>query len=385
MLEKINNRLDKAIANLEIDNFEKLFPIMLDDLEYVLVGIKEDEKQLSSTERFMSGVSLTSKIYNYLAKLASLYFKLLYDINIEIIDSDDYNLSIAAGGYNSEDDKIYYSYLGAMLSKTSDLSFLHTCLHEGRHKMQHDAYQKEDILAFQPYMLRLLKENLLEESLQENNRKFYLDNYKKLFTENDAEYFAKQEINSFIQKLMSVYLKVTNKNQTDIDNELMYKISKINHLFNTILKEEKFNIVEEVIIQTYDAALITDKLIIKEERVDRLTALDKHIKNNPELQEEYPILRLLFNGTTPKNHQEIIADLMKLKEGKTLAEKEKIDSLYDEIIATDPILLLSEILLSGNMSAVEMFMNMYPTIAIEYKDEIKELNEQYGCFNSYIK
>ena len=76
---------------------------------------------------------------------------------------------------------------------------------------------------------------------------------------------------------------------------------------------------------------------------------------------------------------------MRIKEGRTLEEKELIDALYDEIIATDPILLLTELLLSGNMKAVEVFMNTYPSIVIEYKDEIEKLNEQYNFLNRYMK
>lgn len=41
MLDKINNRLDIALNNLNNDNFEELFPIILDDLEYILSDYKK--------------------------------------------------------------------------------------------------------------------------------------------------------------------------------------------------------------------------------------------------------------------------------------------------------------------------------------------------------
>lgn len=385
MLDKIKTRLDIAISNLDIENIEELFPIILDDLEYILEGLAVDEKRLTSTERFMNGVNIAEKELAYFSKLATVYFKKIYNEELEIINSSDYSLALAGGGYSIETGKIYYSYMGAMLSKKSELSFLHTCLHEGRHKMQHEAYTTEYISDFPPYMLRLLKESLLEESLQEDNRKFYLDNYQKLFTENDSEVFANEELENFIGKLLSLYLQKTNKTEKDIDNNLMYKLSKIKYLFNFELQKEKFNINEDVANQIYNAAIIRGDYKVNNQEVDRLIFTDKFIKSHPELQEEYPILRLLFNGNTPKTHKEIIKDLMRIKEGRTLEEKELIDALYDEIIATDPILLLTELLLSGNMKAVEVFMNTYPSVVIEYKDEIEKLNEQYNFLNRYMK
>lgn len=36
MLDKINKRLDNAINNLDNDNFIQLYPLILDDLYYIL-------------------------------------------------------------------------------------------------------------------------------------------------------------------------------------------------------------------------------------------------------------------------------------------------------------------------------------------------------------
>ena len=79
MLDKINNRLDKAINNLDIENIEELFPIMLEDLEYILEGLNIDEEKLTPSESFMNGVSLTEKKLAYFGKLAVLYFKEMYN------------------------------------------------------------------------------------------------------------------------------------------------------------------------------------------------------------------------------------------------------------------------------------------------------------------
>lgn len=385
MLEKINGRLDTAINNLDNENFEELFPMILDDLKYILSDFRGERDKLSAKEQFEQGTSLKSKINVYFGKLAKLYFKMMYEMNINIVNSSDYNLAMAGGGYNSNDDKIYYSDFGALLASTSDLSFLHTCLHEGRHKMQHDTYKSEDLISFPPYMLRLLKENLLDNSLLANNRKFYSDNYFILFTENDAEIFARREVNSFIRNLMNLYLKSSNKKENDIDDNLMFKISDINQLFNSILKKEEFNIDAEVESQIYDSKLIIGDFIIDEQSVSRMIATDKFIKANPELQEQYPILKLLFNGKTPKSYDEIMADLTAFKENKTIEEQNLIDDIYKEIIISDPILLLSDILAKGDINYFNRILETYPMIFNEYPEEIRTLNEKYGCFGANIK
>lgn len=380
MIDIIYKRLDQAINNFNITNFEELFPIILDDLEYVLVTLNEDEKKLSSVEQFMNGSKIRKKVFVYISKLATLYFKLIYNMDVNIINSSDYNLSIAGGGYNSKDGNIYYSDFGAILSQTSELSFLHTCLHEGRHQMQHESYTSESLLSIPPYMLKLLKESLLEDSLHENNRKFYTDNYHNLFTENDAEHFAKEEIYDLIKKLLYKYLQVSKKTTDNIDPTLMFKISKMNYIFNSILIEENFEIKDEVISEIYNPNIYSSTLVIGEEETPRLIATDKYIKAHPELQDKYPILRLLFNVSIPKSYEELIEDIIILKENKSIEEQHQIDALFNEIVLSDPILLLTDLLVKGDLESVSRFMEMYPTITSEYPKEIESLKNKYGSF-----
>ena len=43
MRKRIIEKLDTAIRNMDNDNFEELFPIILDDLTYILIDLKKDE------------------------------------------------------------------------------------------------------------------------------------------------------------------------------------------------------------------------------------------------------------------------------------------------------------------------------------------------------
>ena len=102
---------------------EEMFPLILDDLGYILINLKFEEDSLSPVEKFQNGADLTKKVTEYLAKLGTVYFKKVYGIDIKIINCDDYGLATAGAGYSSKDGNIYYTDFGAILSKQTDLSF----------------------------------------------------------------------------------------------------------------------------------------------------------------------------------------------------------------------------------------------------------------------
>ena len=59
MIEKINTRLNKAIENLDKQDFVELFPLILNDLEYILVDFKNDVNALAPGENYKYGFSFT--------------------------------------------------------------------------------------------------------------------------------------------------------------------------------------------------------------------------------------------------------------------------------------------------------------------------------------
>lgn len=384
MLEKIYARLDQAIANLDKESMKELFPLILEDLRYILISLKMQEESLTPVERFKNGADLTKKVTEYLAKLGTVYFKHVYGIDIKVINCDDYGLSTAGAGYSSKDGNIYYTDFGVILSKQSDLSFLHTTLHEGRHKMQHDQYKADDLFKFEPHMLRLLKEDLLEDSLHENNRQFYQENYDRLFGENDAEIFARYEVFNFIRKLMTVYLKETNQTEKDVDEILMLKANHIDYICKSVLQRENFNINTKVEEELYNAEMISDTYNKDGQKVDRLIMLDKYMKAHPEHQEEYPVLRLLFNGKTPKTYEEIIADREMYKRNRPQEEQEHIDKMYAEIISLDPILALSHALATNDTYMLKVYLYNHPTIITEYPNEIQTLRAKYPALDPIL-
>lgn len=380
MIDKINERLNIALSNLDKENFEEIFPLLLDDLEYILVGLNNDFDKLSLDQQFEYGILFEEKNLTYFSKLAKIYFKMRFEIDIDVVPDDDYNLSMAGGGYNALNDTIYYSPFGVAMSRKSDLSFLHTCLHEVQHKMQHSVYSCDELLSFPPYMLKVLKENLLVGSMQDNNREFYVTNYDLLFAENDAEIFAKNEIYNFINNMLQMYVDKTNKSSKGM-YELLVKVNKMNELFVNILSKESFRINSNIESQIYSGDLVSGDYKISGKFVDRLITLDKYIKSNPHLQEQYPILRLLFNGNESKSYEKLMIDKESFKTGRSLEGQQRVDELYREIVALDPILTLTDKLEKDDIEFVRAYLALHPTIISEYSEEINQLNEKYGNMN----
>ncbi len=379
MIDSIMHRLDKTISNLSSGSFVEIFPLILEDLEYILINYKNDKKKLPPDVEFEFGIALTEKIHEYYAKLAKVYVKEIYGMDMNIILENKYSLSGAGGGYNSQDGNMYYSTMGALLATKSDLSFLHTCLHEACHKLQHRVYMADKPVLFPPHMLKILRESLLEESLTENNREFYTSNYTMLFAENDAENFARKNIYNFIDNLFSLYKRRSNKSSIDM-MKFLPKVMKIKDAFVKVLRDEEFRLDPEIIQQLYGENMLNGDYTFHNHQVDKLILIDKYIKFHPELQNQYPILRLLFVENRVKNYEEILQDWDNQKRNLNQQGQQKIDALYEEIIRLDPILMITSLLEKNDNQSVRDFIDLHPTIFEEYPVEMAELTEKYGNF-----
>ena len=382
MVEKIFKRLDDAINHLDIEDYTKLFPLILDDLEYILIEFHNEENKLAPYDEYEYGAEFTEKIIKYFAKLAKLYFKKIYNLEIDICEKNEYDYAACNGAYNHNDNKIYFSSFGLMIGTESDLSFLHTFMHETRHHIQSTCYKEVNPLHFPPSMLIILRDHIFDNSKNENNRQFYQDNYDMFYFENDAEYFALKEVKNFINNLTSLYLKLN----PNIDKSMIKRINKLNNQIQKILKKEKFRIDENIIMQIKREEPINGYFTIKDKEIDRLIATDLYIKNNPQLQEKYPILRLLFNGNQVKSYEEIINDKnMYLNNCKNLRERNQIEELYSEIILLDPILTITHYLENNNLKELVEYYDIHPTINEHYSKEIDELKNKYSNFPASLK
>ena len=372
--EKIKEKLEKAIENLEKykNNYEMLYPLILKDLYYVLKQVDDDAKELSSVDNFMHGVDIVKLQMKYIAELTSIYVKYMYKEDVIITEDHENQLQgLATGAYDEKQNKIYYNFFGSLLNKKGNLNFLHTCLHEVRHYIQYRNFYETDFYNFDPKMLIILKEIILLDCIKDNNE-FYTENYKITFSENDAEIFAFEELTNFINNLHNLYLKQTRTNlNLEGEKDILISIFK-----EEIKKETSSSFDKNVVKQIKEIKNIMGDYTLNGEKKDKLILLDKNLKNHPELQGKYPILKLLFNGNNPKTYEEIIHDIEVIKVNKTKEQIKKIEKLYEYIIETDPVLALKDRFKNQKYSAANVYLMIHPSIQEEYSKEAESISDK---------
>ena len=388
----IINKINAAINNINKANFINNFPMILDDLNYIYFDLPNDTRKMSSVEQFTHGSEIEIKLMEYFAKLAKTYMRVIRNMKVQIECSDEYSMSIANAGYDSTADVIKYSTFGMILGKQNQSSYLQTYLHEGRHKKQHDIYNStelEKIINFDGNGILLLKEDIYEMFHQGNNRKFYQDNYDLLYRENDAEVFSIEELKSFIMNMYVQYAAYASNNDIKIDDELIEKAIKVNAKIQQDglqLEEDqqrRGRINSQTIEELSGTKPITSVYIEEDITVDKMIALDKTIKAHPELQMQNPILKLLFNGNVPKTYEEIIRDRQSLIMNH-LEDSSKIKKLYNDIINSDPMLYLTELVLNNNIEKIADFILEHPTLFDEYPNEIQYISTLTNNEEIYI-
>ena len=377
MLEKIIKRLDEAKSNMDNSNFLELYPKILDDLYYLLIDYKEDIEKLTLQEKFTKMEFVNKKIYAYYAKLAMCYFKFIHDLPIVIEETDEPYMATCRGGYDYNNDKIYYSSFGTIIAHKSDLTFLGTLLHEGRHKMQQRYYKFSNILDFPPYMLLNLKEHLFIDSFADPD--FYIENYNILFYESDPELFIKNELSVFMKKMYELYQRLAAHENITISSSIISKFNEVNNCFNREFSKETFIINDDAIRELHGSKPIDSSYSFNNNSMDRLITLDLNlkriVKKNPDILEKYPVLKLLFVGNKPKTYYDILTDKKELKANLSEEEKQHIEELYKAIIASDPVLTISELVANNDIQGIQEFIKLHPTVLDEYPEQLVGLND----------
>ena len=206
--------------------------------------------------------------------------------------------------------------------------------------MQNDLRNNLEGALIDPRMILLTKEEILENSLKENNRQFYKDNYSEIFYENDAESFAKAEISVFLNNIFTQYTKLMQSRGKEVSNEIIDKKNSINVLIKLEISQMKSPFTNEEIIGQLNGEIpITGNYQINAEEKDKLIVMDKYLKAHPEMKEKYPLLQILFQGNRVKTYEELMYD----KEQLLLqGNVQNVDRLFYYIIETDQILALKK-------------------------------------------
>ena len=382
MLEDIFSKLTNINDNIENNNyFFENFPIFLKDLNYILVQLPKDYKQLPIKVQFLRGDEIGNLVTKYYINLVIKYMKSYYNVDIKIKNDNIATMAGGLGSYDIKDDCIYISELFSSFH----IDTLQTLFHEVGHKRQKD-FQKinnfEELLKYPHYMIILLKEVISVQILEKKDYSFYQNNYSLLYFEQEANVYSHETITSLLDNTYRRYLKFAKKNNIEITNDLLNMLEITKKTIDNGLKKNKnklitrgqFNI--DLINELSSNNAINSKVVFNGSEVDRLILYNKYIKDNPNLHQDYPILQLLFNSDKPKTYQEIIGDFqIYLKQYPEF--QDKIKKIYYCIIKSNPILYIYHLIDNNHIEILREFLCIHETLLREYEEEIHEIVSNY--------
>lgn len=375
MLENILNKL-KSI-NIDNNYFLENFSSFLDDLNYVLVKLPDDYKKLPMKEQFLNSHKIGDKVTNYYINLIKKYMKFIYNMDINIKYDNTATMAGGFGGYSLDDDCIYVSEFFSGFR----IDTLQTLCHEAGHKRQKEfriINSFEELIKYPPYMIILLKEVVSVKELEKNDIDFYRNNYNLMYFEQEANSFSFELLKNMLANLYRKYIEYTKNNNIQVSNDLLGKLNVIQSKINELLLYKKKKLINtghfnlDLMNELSGYGAINSKVTFNGNETDRLVLYDKCIKENPILQNDYPVLKLLFNGDRPKTYQEIICD-MSFYLKKYPEFQDKIKKIYYAIIKSAPLLYISHIVQNGNVSLLKEFLSNHEEIFIEYSDEINKI------------
>ena len=347
------NKLNDMIKNLP-----KTYPNIDEDINYIWNTLPDEMEELTYDQLLEYNYLINRLVITYLAEIAIRYKNMNVKYNV------DETVSFAGtAAYDKENNKILFSTLVMMLCAENTTSYLQTIFHELRHVSQHQFYNEENIdelIKYDPKLILVLKHHIYEEYHPSNEREFYSTNYKKLYPEIDAELTASKEIESLVNDLI--------------------KDKKLKEQILDDLKDvkEKIDMHPQASKELTTSEPIRTYLRVNGKREDSLILIDKFIKENPVLPDNYKVLRLLFNNYIPKTYDEIIKDRNNLlKKYKGSDYYENIYKLYQNIIKSDPMYQLRDYLSNNSIDDGYNFIGIHPNLSAEYQDEFVETIIRY--------
>ncbi|MBR3146032.1 MAG: hypothetical protein IKF47_02085 [Bacilli bacterium] len=352
-------------------------PSIIDDLEYIVRVYKLKIKNLTEEQKIEHLYEIEKNKMEFLAELIKKYMELTLNTKLSYQISEEVLLKLAVGGYDPQEDKVIISAIGSILSSNNTADSIKTILHEFRHMhFYHFLHENkiEDIIKYPPNYIIIAKDYIPIELPKTRNEKIegkpnYFENYKNIYMEVDASNYALETVRTF---LLDLYERYPNKNPrlerkiTQLQNILIEESKTVEEHYKQEGRAE-----EKYIKELTGEKPITSTILVDGENKDLLLFADKYIKANPILKDAYGILSIIMDDYRFKSYHELVID--KYKAIKNHGNKDKISAIYDNIINTDPMVLLTKLVEEKDIEEIKKFLNNHPTFLNEYKEEIAEL------------
>lgn len=378
-INSIESLLKKKSSSIKEKNILKDFPSIVNDLETIVNIFNKEIEGVTVNQMVCPVYNIELYKTEFLAELMKKYMEFTWQDKFGY-EIDDMIFMISSGGYNKKKDIVLLSPLALLLNAGSNTSSaLARIIHEYRHQHQFHFFHESDIkkiIKYPSHYMLLTKNRFVkdihdiydEEEVFEYNQ-YYADNHDRMYTEVDANNYALETTQNF---LIDLYGKYPHKNKNlekkviALQAELLKQCQVIKQEF----KDEK-RLEPKYLKEIYLKSPITSNVLVDGKETDSLLYIDRTIKNNYDLKENYEILKLIVNDYGFKDYHELILD--KYKAIEECGNKEKINAIYDNIINTDPMLLMTKLVEEKDIHSIQKFISDHPTFLKEYKEEINEL------------
>lgn len=374
----IINKLKRMAKNLKANDIVEYFPTIVDDLNYLADFRVLEMHNLTREQQIENIYEIEYHKIDYLATLIKKYMELEFHKELSYKIEDGY-LFNATGGYNQKEDKVVLSILELIDNSLNLADDIRAIAHEFRHQLQYRFLHEKDIqgiLDYPSYFIKIARSIIPKEVYVVKDKEgsvikkpYYNANYKRLYSEVDAQYYA-VELNEVL--LSDLYNRYPNK-----DSELAAKIRTLQIKLSigaTIVRdklEEEHRIDRELKREIYKKTPITSKVLLDGEEQDSLLCVDKCIKNNPVIRDKYEVFGILMNDYTFKDCYEITLD--KYSAIDRYGQGQKLESIYSNIINGDPMCIITNYLIRKDIKGIKKFIQEHPTFTTEYEEEINEL------------
>lgn len=376
--KRIENLMKHMSESLKEKDLINDFPSIIDDFEYIVRTYQLKIEGLTENQRINHIYDIEYYKNDFLAELMKKYMELTFNkkFSYEIGEGE---IQISSGGYIQERDIVSLSVLGLLLNSENIADILKRIAHEYRHQyFFHFMHENsiEGILDYPTYFIKIAKNyipkplnNIYDDEGIFVNNQYYRDNHSRMYSEIDADNFGINTIRKFLLDMYKLYPNKNSKLELKV-NKLQQEIIKQSEEVENVLREEK-RLEPAYYSEIYLKKPISSTLLVDGNEIDSLLYTDKTLKNNPILKDTYEVLNILMNDYRFKSYHELLLD--KYNAIDKYGNASKINAIYDNIINTDPIVLITKLVEEKDTIGITRFLNNHPTFLNEYKEEINEL------------
>lgn len=366
-LKRVIDKLSKMSKELKDKDILEEFPTILNQLKYLMsidnksLGLVEGSDEKIFDVEYAKIAYLTELVKKYM----DLKWKNYFSYDLDIIDM--FSLE-STGEYNKykDKDKAIISVYGVSKYSINTADIIRNIAHKFR--IQHlyhflNENKEEALINYPSYFIAIAKDAITKEVTDKP-----MDE-KRLYMEIDANNYGIEVSRRMLNELYEMYPNKSKKLESMV-HDIQNRLSNESILVQQKLEKEG-KLDHSCLSEIYLRKPITSTILVDGEEKDRLLYVDKCLKDNPIIKEEFEVLGILMNDCEFKPFDEIFMN--RYKALKNTKDPNKTNTIYDRIIDTDPMLLITKLVIEKDVDGINKFLREHPTFKDQYQEEINEL------------